>query len=189
MQQQWQHEIGKTVGMRHGNHAQVRPVRPQSHCRHNVINIRRQLFPGEGDRARRTGGGGGDFEMAAGCGRNREGRHGLIGFQRTNDGMRLPCAEHGQHEFSGVPLRMHDCSWPRGKVFRVARQFGKTPLPTRSQLAQREVVPAFLCDFAPAFVKHCLLVTQDQLLSKHDFASIASGPRKRSASKHAIITC
>ena len=169
MQQERQHQVRKTVGMSLRNDGEIGPVRTQSHCGDDIRGIGGQLFRGERHHARRAGGGGSGFEVNTRRGRKRNRRRRLVRFQRTNNGMRLPRAEHGQHKFSGVSLRINDCIWPDGKVFRGARQFGESPLPARSKLAQRKVVPALLCDFAPAFVKHRLLVTQGRLLSKHDF--------------------
>ena len=107
VEQQRQHQVRKTVGVRQRDHAQVRPVRTQPHAVHNVARIGGQLLAGEGNRARRTGRGGGGLEMAAGEWRCRNRRRFLIRLQRANDRLAAPGAQHGKNELGPVPLRVN----------------------------------------------------------------------------------
>ena len=70
VQQQGQHDVGKTVGMRQRDHRQIRNLRRQPHGGNQPVGIRHHLRPGEENPARHAGGTGRVFhqpDVGRGC--------------------------------------------------------------------------------------------------------------------------
>ncbi len=165
MKQQWQHQVRKSVRVRHGNHSQIRPVPAQSHRAHDLIRIRRQLVRRAQHVPRRARGAGGLFPMADRFRPVfRRGWRRASAFPRQQHRVIPPRPEHFREKRQAAAFRHHRPGSPRrgeGHLLKVPeaqdtpvlRQSDRRHLPQRPHCRQ----PAFLEWLTPsAFHRLCI---------------------------------